>query len=100
MGFSNLSSMLKLNEINIAALCDVDESVLKRRTADLEKAGIKRPMWYKDYRLLLENRDIDVVIIGTPDHWHCFNLQMPYKRVKMSIAKNRLPILYKKPTLC
>lgn len=75
MGFSNLSSMLKLNEINIAALCDVDESVLKRRTADLEKAGgIKKPMWYKDYRLLLENKDIDVVIIGTPDHWHCLQL--------------------------
>ncbi|MFK5973316.1 MAG: Gfo/Idh/MocA family oxidoreductase [Flavobacteriaceae bacterium] len=74
MGFSDLRSMLKMSEIDVIALCDVDESVLKARTADLEKAGIKKPMWYKDYRKLLENKDIDVVIIGTPDHWHCLML--------------------------
>lgn len=74
MGFSDLSSMLKISETNVIALCDVDENVLKSRTADLEKAGIKKPMWYRDYRKLLENKDIDVVIIGTPDHWHCLML--------------------------
>ncbi len=74
MGFSDLSSMLKINEMEVIALCDVDENVLKARTADLEKAGVKKPQWYKDYRKLLENKDIDVVIIGTPDHWHCLML--------------------------
>ena len=74
MGFANLSSMLKMSEIEAVALCDVDENVLAARTEDLEKAGLKKPKWYKDYRNLLDDKDVDLVIIGTPDHWHCLQL--------------------------
>ncbi|MBD0295699.1 MAG: Gfo/Idh/MocA family oxidoreductase [Flavisolibacter sp.] len=74
MGFSDLSSMLKTGEIQVKALCDVDDSVLQKRTADLEKAGVKKPDTYKDFRKLLDDKDIDVVIIGVPDHWHCLML--------------------------
>ncbi|MGB5555158.1 MAG: Gfo/Idh/MocA family oxidoreductase [Flavobacteriaceae bacterium] len=74
MGFSDLRAMLKISEVHVVALCDVDDAVLASKTAELEKAGIKKPKWYKDYRKLLENKDIDVVIIGTPDHWHCLML--------------------------
>ena len=82
MGFSDLSSMLKMSEIQVVALCDVDDSVLKKRTADLEKAGVKKPKLYKDYRKLLEDTDVDVVIIGTPDHWHCLQLSDAVKAGK------------------
>ena len=74
MGFSNLLSLLKISEVNVIALCDVDENVLARRTSELEKAGIKKPQWYKYYRKMLDNKDIDFVVIGTPDHWHCLQL--------------------------
>lgn len=74
MGFTDLSSILKNSEANVIALCDVDNRVLEKRTADLAKAGVKKPIWYSDFRKLLDNKDIDVVMIGTPDHWHCLLL--------------------------
>jgi len=74
MGFNDLSSFLANPEIECVALCDIDRNVLNRRTDDLVKMNIARPKLYVDYRKMLENKDIDVVIIGTPDHWHCLTL--------------------------
>jgi predicted dehydrogenase len=71
MGWSDLESFLKNPEVECVALCDVDRNVLNLRTDDIVKMGRPRPKLYVDYRKMLENKDIDVVIIGTPDHWHC-----------------------------
>jgi len=73
MGWSDLKSFMKSPEVNVVALCDVDENVLSGRVAELATANIKVKT-YSDYRKLLENKDIDVVIIGTPDHWHCLQM--------------------------
>ncbi|MCH7401799.1 Gfo/Idh/MocA family protein [Belliella kenyensis] len=74
MGWSNMSALLKIPEVNCIALADIDSSVLDQRADDVVKARGKKPAIYKDYRKMLENKDIDVVVIGTPDHWHCLNL--------------------------
>lgn len=74
MGWSDLRSHLQLSDVECIALADVDQNVLDRRAADVEKAQGKRPQLFKDYRKMLENKDIDAVIIGTPDHWHCLAL--------------------------
>jgi len=72
-GWNNIVSMLKIPEVNCMALCDVDENILNERKADLEKINI-RPTLYKDYRKLLDNKDVDAVIMATPDHWHCLQM--------------------------
>ena len=72
MGFSNLSNFLKYPEVECVALCDIDDEWLNKRAADVEKStGKKVPHLYKDWRKVIDNKDIDAVIIGTPDHWHC-----------------------------
>ena len=72
MGWSNLTAALKVPGVNIVALCDVDKSVLDRRMAELGNMGVdvSKVKAYGDYRKLLDQKDIDAVIIGTPDHWH------------------------------
>lgn len=73
MGWADTKSILKIPEVNLVAVCDVDENVINKRLAELGDTGSKITR-YGDYRKLLENKDIDVVIIGTPDHWHCLQM--------------------------
>ena len=56
--------------VEIAAICDVDESVLNARIDELEKAGKKRPAAFTDFRKLLDDKTIDAVSIATPNHNH------------------------------
>jgi predicted dehydrogenase len=72
MGWTDATSMIKVPEVNLIAICDVDENVLNKRVAELKQADPSiKVKTYSDYRKLLDNKDIDAVIIGTPDHWHC-----------------------------
>jgi predicted dehydrogenase len=57
-------------ECEIAAVCDVDDGHIARTLARLEKAGKPKPGASKDFRRILDRKDIDVVLICTPDHWH------------------------------
>jgi predicted dehydrogenase len=72
-GWQNISSMLKIPQVECAAICDIDKAILDQRKADLEKINNK-PKLYSDYRKLLDNKDIDAVIVATPDHWHCLQM--------------------------
>jgi predicted dehydrogenase len=72
MGWSDLNTFLQYPEVECVALCDVDDEWLNKRAADvLKNTGKKVPSLYKDWRKVIDNKDVDVVIIGTPDHWHC-----------------------------
>jgi predicted dehydrogenase len=65
-GKDHIDAFSKLPNVEVAALCDVDESILHKRREQV--GGNVRP--FVDVRRLLESRDIDAVSIATPNHWH------------------------------
>jgi len=71
MGQSHIENYQKLNNVEVAAICDVDsnlfDEVIKKHFTD---KGLKRPKIYTDLRLLFEDKDIDAVSVVTPNHWH------------------------------
>ncbi|MCB0578010.1 MAG: Gfo/Idh/MocA family oxidoreductase [Phaeodactylibacter sp.] len=71
MGWTNMKRHFMVDGVECVALCDVDRGVMEERTAEAKKIQGYAPRNYGDYRKLLENKDVDAVIIGTPDHWHC-----------------------------
>lgn len=74
MGFFDLTNHLKQADVVCGGLCDVDATVLEERAAEVEEMKGAGPRLFRDYRELLDQRDLDAVIIGTPDHWHCLQL--------------------------
>ena len=73
MGWTNLNAILKNVNVRCTALCDVDENILKKRTAELAERGVDVQA-FVSYNDMLEKDLVDAVIIATPDHWHCLQL--------------------------
>lgn len=69
-GMNILREAIASGRITVVALCDVDANVLKNGVADIESETGTAPKGYKDYRQLLTEAKPEIVIIGTPDHWH------------------------------
>jgi predicted dehydrogenase len=71
-GKSDLLRLVQVAPVNVVSLCDVDSRMLND-AADLvatRQASKKRPRTYADWRKMLAEKDLDFVLIGTPDHWH------------------------------
>ncbi|PSL34156.1 Gfo/Idh/MocA family protein [Dyadobacter jiangsuensis] len=70
MGWADVNAVMKNPGVECVALCDVDRNVLDKRAAELAGKGMQVKT-FSDYRRILDSKDIDAVVIGTPDHWHC-----------------------------
>ena len=71
MGWADLGDFLLNPNVECTAICDIDKDILDNRAIELQQTKNKRPEIFGDYRKMLELKDLDIVIIGTPDHWHC-----------------------------
>lgn len=72
-GKTDLFHLIQVAPVEVVGLCDVDSKMVAE-AADLvaqRQASKKRPATYGDYRELLKAQRPDIVLIGTPDHWHC-----------------------------
>jgi hypothetical protein len=90
MGGGHLRSFSGQPDVRMAAVCDLRRAFRERskRTVD-QRYGNSDCAMYQDYRELLARRDIDAVLIATPDHWHAL--------VALEAARNRKDMYLEKP---
>src|SRR4051812_4256676 len=69
-GKSHIDAFTKMQNVELVALCDIDESVLSAAAKSVETKTGKAPAVYKDLRKLLEDKSIDAISIATPNHQH------------------------------
>jgi len=70
MGKFDLADMLVHPEVHCVALADIDSRRLAATAGEMAAKNGKKPELYGDYRKVLDRKDVDFVIIATPDHWH------------------------------
>ncbi|MGA2131843.1 MAG: Gfo/Idh/MocA family oxidoreductase [Bryobacteraceae bacterium] len=71
-GKTDLFRLIQVAPVEVVSMCDVDKRMLAEAadmTATRQASG-KKPRTYSDYREMLKERDLDIVLIATPDHWH------------------------------
>ncbi len=71
-GKGDLFKLIQVAPVEVIALCDVDKNQLSeagKMVSQRQKSG-KTPKLYADYRKMLSENQLDIVLIGTPDHWH------------------------------
>ncbi len=91
-GKCDLTQLLNVAPVEVVSICDVDSKMLSE-AADVVQArqeSKKRPRTYADYRKMLAEKDLDMVIIGTPDHWHALPM--------IEAVKSGADVYVQKPT--
>jgi len=69
-GKAHYQNFCKIPNVNVRAICDIDERLFTPAVAEIERLSGRKPMTYVDFRELIADKNIDVVSLATPDHWH------------------------------
>jgi predicted dehydrogenase len=69
-GLDHIRSIHATPNVELAAVCDIDESVIATRLDSIDKLGMPKPQTFGDVRKLLEDKSIDAITVATPNHWH------------------------------
>ena len=72
-GGGHCPSFAKIPNVRVTTVCDVDEGLFPEIVAKLEEISGFKPKTEVDFRKVLEDKDIDVISIATPDHWHALH---------------------------
>jgi predicted dehydrogenase len=74
-GKSDLWRLVQVEPIDIVSICDVDKHMLAGAVeiAAQRQKSKKQPRTYADYREMLKEKDLDIVLVGSPDHWHALH---------------------------
>ena len=75
-GKCDLFRLIQVSPVEVVSICDVDKQMLSRAAEMIagRQASKQKPRTYSDYRQMLKEKDLDIVIIGTPDHWHALTM--------------------------
>ena len=75
-GKIDLLRLIQVSPVEVVSLCDVDQKTLAGAAEIVASRQVskKQPRTYGDYRQMLKEKDLDVVLIGTPDHWHALTM--------------------------
>jgi len=71
-GKTDLFRLMQVAPVDVVSLCDVDSRMLAdaAELTSQRQASHRKPRTYGDYRKMLAEKDLDIVLVGTPDHWH------------------------------
>jgi len=70
IGKRHLLDFLAQSDVEVAAICEVYEPRLREGIATVEEKSGKKAEGFKDFRRMFDRKDIDAVVVSTPDHWH------------------------------
>src|SRR5207302_5368228 len=75
-GKADLFRLIQVAPVEVVSLCDVDKQMLANAAemVSTRQKSKKKPRTYNDYREMLKEKDLDIVLIATPDHWHALTM--------------------------